>query len=93
MGRFRTSKEVRRLILTPLTEMAANVSTLCDSWDESVESGKLVRPDLLINESMALSALATLRKYVRDLSGKLQTAEEGVYRYRDFERKHPDRKS
>ena len=86
MGKFRTSNEVRKMVLTPLTELTAQLSKLCDSWDEAFEQNEIARPDILINETMALTALATLNKYVRDLSGKLEDARAGVYRYRDYER-------
>lgn len=86
MGKFRTSKDVHKLVLTPLTELTAQLSKLCDSWDEAYEQNEIARPDILINETMALTALATLNKYVRDLSGKLEDARAGVYRYRDYER-------
>ncbi|MBR5161509.1 MAG: hypothetical protein IKW80_07750 [Thermoguttaceae bacterium] len=86
MGKFRTSKDVHRLVLTPLAELTAQLSKLCDSWDEAFEQNEIARPDILINETMALTALATLNKYVRDLAGKLEDARAGVYRYRDYER-------
>ncbi|MBR0238369.1 MAG: hypothetical protein IJQ39_09790 [Thermoguttaceae bacterium] len=92
MGKFRTSQDVHKMVLTPLAELTAQLSKLCDTWEEAYEQNRIARPDILINETMALTALATLNKYVRDLAGKLEDAQAGVYRYRDLERAEKKKK-
>ena len=85
MGIFRTSKEVRDTVLNPLSELVAELEQLCSDWDSAKKRKQIKRPDLYVNETMALKAIATLQKYVRELNGKLEDAEAGIYRYRDDE--------
>lgn len=86
MGTFRTAKEVRQTVLEPLTELVAELEQICSDWTDAKKRRKLVRPDLYVNETSALKAIATLQKYARELSGKVEDAKAGIYRYRDNER-------
>lgn len=86
MGKFRKNKEVRKTVLEPLAEVLAELEEICSSWEEARKHRKIKRPDLYVNEGMAIKAIAILQKYNRELSGKLEDAMAGIYRYRDNER-------
>ena len=86
MGQYLTSGDVRKRFAGPLLKLASDFSELCERWEEAYKSGDIVRPDLLLNEVTPEAAIATLRKFLRETSGKLDDAIGGVYRYRDTER-------
>lgn len=82
MGQYLTSKDVRERFVAPLLELANDCKRLCERWEEAQKSRAIARPDLLLNDVTPTAALGTLRKLVREASGKLDDAVAGVYRYR-----------
>jgi len=82
MGQYLTSGDVRERFAEPLFELAADCKRLCDRWEEAQKGREIARPDLLLNDVTPAAAMGTLRKFVREASGKLDDAVAGVYRYR-----------
>ena len=82
MGRYLTSDDVHERFAVPLANLAAEFDALCKKWEEMQRSGAISRPDLLLNHVTPEAAIGTLRKFLREASGKLEDAVAGVYRYR-----------
>ena len=82
MGTFRTSSEIRKMFVTPMSEMIAEMMRLCDDWDSAVERGDIAVPDMLLNDTMAHNSLGTIKKFIRELQGKIDDSKLGVYRHR-----------
>ncbi|MBN2023278.1 MAG: hypothetical protein JW809_10855 [Pirellulales bacterium] len=70
-----------------MTVLAKDFVRLCDRWKKAQESGRLPRPDLLLNDTMPAKALVLLRRLHDETLVKLDAAVAGVYRYRDSERR------
>jgi len=93
MGQYLTSEDVRERFAGPLLELAADCKRLCDRWEETQKSRAIARPDLLLNDVTPTAALGTLRKFIREASGKLDDAVAGVYRYRNTRTQGPQKGS
>lgn len=65
--------------------MIAEMMRLCDDWDAAVERKDISVHDMLLNEKMAFNSLGRLKKFIREMQGKLDDAKMGVYRYRILE--------
>lgn len=87
MGQYLTSERVRARYAKPLTVLSKDFVRLCDRWKKAHDSGRLPRPDLLLNDTMPGKALALLRRLHDEAAAKLDEAMAGVYRYRDTERR------
>jgi len=85
MGQYLTHADLRERFAVPLQELATGFAELCEAWQRAYESREIVRPDLLLNDATPETAMSTLRRFLREASGKLQDAIAGVYRYRDAE--------
>jgi len=82
MGSFLASSEIRKMFVTPMSEMHAEIMRLCDEWDTAVENEEIAVENLHLNEVTAQKSIGAIRKFVRELKGKLDDARLGVYRYR-----------
>lgn len=91
MGQYLTSEAMRTQFAVPLRELARDFEHLCNRWKMADESGEIARPDILLNQASSEAAIHTLRKFLRETSGKLDDAIAGVYRYRDTERRRRKR--
>jgi hypothetical protein len=87
VGQYLDHAEVRKRFAKPLSELSSDFDRLCKRWKKAFDSDQIVRDDLLLNDVSAAAALNTLRKFLREASGKLDDAIAGVYRYRDVERR------
>ena len=87
MGQYLTPEEVRKRFAGPLLGLASDFGSLCDRWEEAHDSQRISRRELLLNDVTPELALGTLRKLLREASGKLEDAIAGVYRYRDLEKR------
>ena len=92
MGQYLTSEDLRERFAGPLLELAADCKRLCDRWDEAQKGRDIARPDLLLNDVTPTAALGSLRKFIREASGKLDDAIAGVYRYRNTRAPEPRKK-
>ncbi len=87
MGEYLTADDVEKRFAKPLLQLAEDFGSLCKRWNDACASGKIAKPDLLLNEQMPESGLKLLRKLYREADNKLDDAIEGVYRYRKNEGK------
>jgi hypothetical protein len=85
VGQYLASSDVRKRFAEPLAELASEFEKLCRRWERTRKARKIARPDLLLNDSLPQAAIGTLRKLLREASGKLDDAIAGVYRYRRTE--------
>lgn len=92
MGQHMTARELQTRFAEPLQELAANCKQLCERWEKAQKNGDIARPDLLLNDVTPTAAMGTLRKFVREASGKLDDAIAGVYRYRNVATPKPKAK-
>ena len=85
MGHYLTADDVRERFVRPLAELSGDFAKLCKRWESAYETGRIARPDLLLNDVLPDAAILRLRKLLREGSCKLEDAVAGVYRYRRVE--------
>lgn len=85
MGEYLSADEVEERFAKPLQQLAKEFRSLCERWNDAYASGKIAKPDLLLNDQMPENGLKLLRKLYRETEHKLDDAVEGVYRYRKNE--------
>ncbi len=85
MGHYLTAGDVRKRFVKPLAELSDQFGELCQQWKEAVRTGQIARRDLLLNDVLPEAAIVRLHKLRREISGKLEDAVAGVYRFRDVE--------
>ena len=85
MGHYLTAADVRKRFVVPLAQLSGDFTELCRNWEDAVETKRIARRDLLLNDVLPEAAIARLRNFLRETSGKLEDAVAGVYRYRHME--------
>ncbi len=92
MGHYLTAGDVRKRFVEPLAELSADFAEQCRQWEHAVRTKQIARPDLLLNDVLPEAAIARLRKFFRETSGKVADAIAGVYRYRNVEAQRAGRR-
>ena len=85
MGHYLTADDLRERFVRPLAKLSGDFAKLCKRWDSAYESGRIARPDLLLNDVLPEAAMLRLGKLLRESACKLEDAVAGVYRYRRVE--------
>jgi hypothetical protein len=86
VGQYLNPDDVRASFVEPLKNLWQDFHKACERWEQASRAGSIAREDLFLNDATAALSLGTLRKFQREINGKLEDAIAGVYRYREAER-------
>jgi len=79
VGHYLTPDDVRERFVRPLEDLSGEFAKTLQALESAYESGRIARPDLLLNDVLPAAALSRLRKLLRESSCKLEDAVAGVY--------------
>ena len=60
MGHYLTADDVRERFVRPLAELSGDFAKLCKRWENAYETGRIARPDLLLNDVLPEAAILRL---------------------------------